>query len=266
MHNQLFVFDIETIPDTALAHALTGCESDDITLQRQALEQYHLEITQGKNSFLRQPFHRVVAISFLKAEIQREGNQEHYVLQELRTGGNLDSSEKQLVEGFYHHLGKMKARLVSFNGRTFDLPVLKFRAMHHGISAPWVYQSGDKWNSYTQRYSLDWHCDLMDGLSDFGASSAIKMNEACVLLGLPGKLGTDGGDVMKLFDQGKLQEIRNYCETDVMNTYLLYLHFMYHRGTLSPSSLEQCLNDAVHYLQEEGQQRPHLKEFLEAWR
>lgn len=260
-HQSLFVFDIETIPDTSVVSNLVGDQgTDDVEVLRKALEDYHLDITDGKNAFLRQPFHKVVAISFLEAKIHHDGKQESYELVTLRTGGKEDSSEEELVKGFFQHLAKIQPRLVSFNGRTFDLPVMKYRAMKYGIAVPFLYHAGDKWNNYTQRYSLDWHCDLLEGLSDFGASARVRLNEVCALLGLPGKIGVDGGDVQGLYDQGKIKEIRDYCETDVLNTYLVYLRFMQHRGTLATRDYEQAYEDVLRWLDKENQ--PHLQEFV----
>lgn len=264
-HQTLFVFDIETIPDTEAAYNLTGTEEKDEQLLRKELEDYHLEITAGKNSFLRQPFHKVVAISFLEAEIERSGSEERYILKEVRSGGKENSSEKELLEGFFGYLARSKPRFVSFNGRTFDLPVLKYRAMKYGISAPWLYHTGDKWNSYGSRYSLDWHCDLLEALSEFGASARIKLNEACSILGFPGKFGVDGGKVSEMFDEGKIKEIRDYCETDVLNTYLVYLRYMQHRGDLSTDGYNRAIGDVLSFIDNEKEQRPHLDEFFIAW-
>ena len=265
-HQSLFVFDIETVPDVDLVRDLTGCESTDVNELRQALTDYHLKITDGKNSFPRQPFHKVVAISFLEAEIIREEKSEQYILQEVRSGGNINSSEEDLIKGFFSHLKKQPPRLVSFNGKTFDLPVLKYRAIKYGIAAPWLYKMGDKWNNYSQRYALDWHCDLIDAFSDFGASARVKMDELCVLLGLPGKIDIDGSQVNDLFDAKKIDEIRNYCETDVINTYLLYLHYQHHTGTLSSNNFEAAKEDLINYLQMDSDKNPHLKNFLAKWR
>ncbi|MCD6034336.1 MAG: uncharacterized protein K0R63_77 [Rickettsiales bacterium] len=264
-HPSLFVFDIETIPDTDAVFNLTGVQSDDPNELRQALTDYHLEVTDGKNSFPRQPFHKVVAISFLEADIHYDGVKENYSFRTLRSGGNEESSEKELVQGFFHYLEKRKPRLISFNGRTFDLPVLKYRAMVHGIHAGWLYHSGDKWNNYMQRYSLEWHCDLLEALSDFGASARIKLNEVCSVLGLPGKFGVDGSKVHELYDQKKIAEIRHYCETDVLNTYLLYLRFMQHRGQLTPTSYNDAVEDILAFIRKESHDRPYLNKFQEAW-
>lgn len=264
-HNSLFVFDIETIPDTSAVSNLTGSDAKDEAALRQELEEYHLEVTGGKNAFLRQPFHKVVAISFLEAEIEKTATGENYILKELRSGGKADSNEKELLEGFFSYLAKSKPRFVSFNGRTFDLPVLKYRAMKYGISAPWFYNSGDKWNSYSSRYSLDWHCDLLEALSEFGTSARVKLNEVCSILGFPGKFGTDGGQVAELYDAGKIKEIRDYCETDVLNTYLVYLRFMQHRGELSKEGYNAAIRDVLSLIDSEKAARPHLGEFFDAW-
>ncbi|MBL6932163.1 MAG: 3'-5' exonuclease [Rhodospirillales bacterium] len=267
-HQNLFVFDIETIPDTDSVSNLTGFDNPDIEARRDELERYHLDITGGKNPFPRQPFHKVVAISFLEAEIGRSGgisSGESYHLRELRTGGEAGFDEKQLLQGFFSYFERLKPRLVSYNGRGFDLPVLKYRAMAHGIQAPWLYGAGDKWNSYQSRYSADWHCDLLEVLSDFGASARGKLNEVCSVLGFPGKFGVDGSKVSSMYDEGRIDEIRDYCETDVLNTYLVYLRVMHHRGTLSSDNYNHAIADVIALIEAEGEARPHLREFLEAW-
>ncbi len=266
MLQSLFVFDIETVPDTQVLPSLTGEHPKDEAQGRDMLEQYHLDITNGNNGFPRQPFHKVVAISFLEAEIERDGGNERYHLQELRTGGRVEATEEELLKGLFQHLSRTKPRFVSYNGRTFDLPVLQFRAMKYGITAPWLHQSGDKWNSYNSRYSADWHCDLLDVLTNYGAATrGLKLNEMCSILGLPGKLGIDGSKVATMYDDGLLKEIRDYCETDVLNTYLVYLHWQHHTGVLNSADFKRAMEDAAHYCANDIENRPHLGEFLEAW-
>lgn len=264
-HRTLFVFDIETLPDTDAVPNLTGFLEPDIAARRAELERYHLEVTEGRNAFPRQPFHRVVAISFLEAEIERDGTGEAYVLRELRSGGKADYDEKTLLQGFFQHFERLKPRLVSFNGRGFDLPVLKYRAMKHGIAAPFLHQAGDKWANYGSRYASDWHCDLMEVLSDHGASARIKLNEVCAAMGFPGKFGAEGSQVAAMVDEGRIQEVRDYCETDVLNTYLVYLRWKLHTGTLAAGGYDHAVADVVAYIQAEMDKRPHLGAFLEAW-
>ena len=264
-HRNLFVFDIETVPDTDAVPNLTGFTDPDVQARREELERYHLEITDGRNSFPRQPFHKVVAISFLEAEIEASGHQEHYFLKELRSGGEAGFDEAQLLQGFFQYFERLKPRLVSFNGRGFDLPVLKYRAMVHGIQSPWLHQAGDKWNSYSSRYSMDWHCDLMEQLSDYGASARVKLAEVCAAFGFPGKFGVDGSKVADMIDAGDVSGVRDYCETDVLNTYLVYLRFMLHRGTLELEGYNRAVADVITLIENEGEARPHLAAFMDAW-
>ncbi|WNK00497.1 3'-5' exonuclease [Thalassospiraceae bacterium LMO-JJ14] len=265
LHQNLFVFDIETVPDTDAAPNLTGITSTDVAARRAAIEEYHLAVTDGRNSFPRQPFHKVVAISFLEAEIERDGAKEGYILRDLRSGGEAGFDEGKLLQGFFTYLERQKPRLVSFNGRSFDLPVLKYRAMVHGISAPWLHKSGDKWNSYGYRYASDWHCDLLDVLSDYGASARIKLNEVCAAFGFAGKFGVDGSMVAEMIDDGKVEDVRNYCETDVLNTYLVYLRWQLHTGTLNKAGYNASVADLISYIDTEKEKRPYLADFMEAW-
>jgi predicted PolB exonuclease-like 3'-5' exonuclease len=266
-HQNLFVFDIETIPDVVAAKNLLDMPQASTNELRQALTKYHLDLTDGKNSFLRQPFHQVISISFLEAEIIRDfSGCEFYKIIDIRSGGDLASLEADLVKGFYAHLKKNLSRLVSFNGKNFDLPVLKYAAMKHQVEAAWLYKMGDKWNNYNQRYSLDWHCDLADAFSDFGASAKVKMNELCAAFGLPGKIGVDGSMVMDFYDQGRLQEIRNYCETDVLNTFLLYLIYQHHNGSMNREAFVKCKKSLEEFLENKAQEKPHFAEFLKEYR
>jgi 3'-5' exonuclease len=266
-HKNLFVFDIETIPDTEAVFNLTGSKTKDLKDLRKELENYHIDVSNG-NPFPRQPFHKIIAISFVEAQIETDsmGN-ENYIITDVRSGGVEDSTEEELVKGVFNYLGKKTPRIVSYNGRGFDLPVLKYRAMKYGINAPWLYKSGDKWNSYMSRYSTDWHCDLLEVFSDFGTSARCKMNEVCAIMGVPGKIGVDGSKVVDLYDEKKIKEIRDYCETDVLNTYLLYLIYQQHSGMISNADFINANKDLINYLDEnKDEEKPHFEEFLNEWK
>lgn len=266
MHDSLFVFDIETVPDTDVLAGLTGRAAPaDPQAARDALEAYHLALTDGRSGFARQPFHKVVAISFLKADIHRDGRLEMYALDELRSGGGVESSEAELIGGFFRYCGKLLPRLVSFNGRGFDLPVLKYRAMKHGISAAWLHQAQNKWENYSVRYAPHWHCDLQEVLSDYGASARIKLNEVCAAFGLPGKTGIDGAKVATLYDAGERDAIRRYCETDVLNTFLVYLRWALHAGHTDRDGYHHALDLVLGHLETQATDIPAYAEFLAAW-
>lgn len=236
-HKKLFVFDIETIPD-------------------ESVKDTHNE------GFLKHPFHKVVAISYLIANISyTDSDQEYY--SNIKIGSGKANNEEDLVGGFFDTLENLKPRLISFNGRSFDLPVLKYRAMKYGISAPDFYNAGDKWNNYNQRYSVDWHCDLIETLSDYGASTKPKLNEVCAIFGFPGKIGVDGSQVLPMFNEGRVQEIKDYCETDVLNTYLVYLKYALHIGKICDQSYSESLQEVNNLLV--SSELNHWKQFKKAW-
>lgn len=156
-------------------------------------------------------------------------------------------------------------QLVSFNGRGFDVPVLKYRAMAHGLACPRWFREGDKWNNYDTRYSPTYHCDLLEVLSDFGASARCSMDEVAASLNLPGKLDTSGGEVREMFESGQIDAIRNYCETDVLSTMLIFLRHQLFTGALSTGAYQRASLGIRHYLEGECGERPHLNEYLQAW-
>jgi 3'-5' exonuclease len=239
-HRNLLVFDIETVPDPALHD--------------------------GSSSFPKPPFHAVAAIAVLEAEFETTTDgQERYHLQDLRCGGELDASEHDLVAGFFGLIQRAKPRLVSFNGRSFDLPVLKYRAMKHGISARWFYGAANRFDNYSYRYSDENHCDLFDALADFGASKGVKLDDIARTCGLPGKFGVDGSMVADMVDAGRLAEVRDYCETDVLNTYLVYLRYRLLTGHLTRATHDEAVAQVITYIEAEAAERPHLADFMVAW-
>jgi 3'-5' exonuclease len=207
----IVVFDIETIPDA----------------------DHHVG-----DAFPKSLFHKIAAISYLKANSVQGEAGSYFAVEILRSGGTVESPEEQLVGGFFQFIEKSKPRLVTFNGRGFDLPVLKYRALLHKVSAPWYARGESKWENYSQRYSVEWHCDLMDALSEFGATKACSLKEICGLLGFPGKIGIDGSQVAEYVATGRIAEVRDYCETDVLSTYLVFLRYALFRGELTMGGYE----------------------------
>lgn len=262
MLDSLFVFDIETIPDTDVLYNLTGSETEDLLSKRQELEDYSREVS-GGNPFPRQLFHQVVSISALVAKIEKIGNYEYYRLEKVGTFSRLKMTEEEITKTFFDFLCKRIPRIVSYNGKGFDMPVMKYRAMKYGISAESMFKAGDKWSNYNQRYSIDWHCDLLEVLSDFGSSAKPKMNEVCSILGIPGKIGVDGSKVAGMFDDNRLKEIDDYCETDVLNTYLVYLNYGLLTGIIDKDAFIKMNKDLIEYMREKN--FSHFNEFLEEW-
>ena len=265
MRRDVIIFDIETVPDADATRHLLGTPDVRDAEARDALSDYFIEKTEGKNDFPRQPFHQVVAISYAQLVFEPGEEGPELVIRRLGSGGDVKSSERELLEGFFGLIEKRAPRLVSFNGRGFDIPVLKYRAMVHGLSCPRWFSEGDKWNSYDSRYSSEYHVDLLEVLSDHGASARCSMHEVASAFGVPGKLDTAGDDVRGMFEARQIAAIRNYCETDVCTTLLLFLRWQLFTGALSTGAYARSVLGLRHYLESESAERPHLGEFLTAW-
>lgn len=250
------VFDIETVPDTDFGRRYHGLEGLDDAEVAKAMQNRRRQATGG--DFLPLHQHRVVAISVLLRSRD-----------ELRLWslGEPESPEEELVARFFDGLERYSPDLVSWNGSGFDLPVLHYRAMRHGIHAARYWETGDsdqsfRWNNYLSRFHWR-HLDLMDVLAGFQARAAARLDEMAVLLGFPGKLGMSGEAVWEYYAAGRIGEIRDYCETDVLNTYLIYLRFELMRGRLQPVELERELARVRELLAGSGQS--HLEAFARAW-
>jgi predicted PolB exonuclease-like 3'-5' exonuclease len=248
------VFDIETVPDAELGRRL-GFEGDDIAVAAQMLAMREEETG---SSFLPLEQHRVVAISTLL----RSGDQ-----LQVWSLGTVDSPEDDLVRRFFGGIDKLVPTLVSWNGSGFDLPVLHYRMLRHGIASPAYWESGERdrdfrWNNYLNRYHAR-HVDLMDVLSAYQARGRASLEHVALLLGLPGKLGMSGEQVYDYWKAGRRGEIRAYCETDVLNTYLVWLRFELARGQLSGSGHAEEVERVRAWLA--GRDETHWREYDAAW-
>lgn len=250
------VFDIETVPDVELGRRLLslGELSDEDAAKAMAFK--HLQ--ESGSEFLPLYQQRIVAISVAL----RSGDN-----LKLWSLGDTDSGEAELVRRFFDGLEHFSPELVSWNGSGFDLPVLHYRAMLHGIAAPRYWETGEedrsfRYNNYLSRFHWR-HIDVMDVLSGFNPRARAKLDAIAVMLGFPGKMGLQGDQVWGYYLDGQIERIRDYCETDVLNTYLVFLRFQHMRGILDDTQLEgefarvrDMLADAT---------EAHLQEFLAAW-
>ncbi|WP_300521468.1 3'-5' exonuclease [Alcanivorax sp.] len=252
----VLVFDIETIPDLDGGRRIY--DLDGLSDKDTASALLNLRRQENGTEFLRLHLHRIVAISVVLRSTQGI---------KVWSLGDEDSSEKELIERFYDGIDRFTPNLVSWNGGGFDLPVLHYRALKHGVQARRYWETGNedssfKWNNYLSRYHQR-HLDLMDQLALFNARANAPLDQIATLLGFPGKMGMSGGKVFDAFQEGNLKGIRDYCETDVLNTWLVYLRFQLMRGELDPTGYEQELTLLQDYLKAEG--HPHVLGFLEAW-
>jgi predicted PolB exonuclease-like 3'-5' exonuclease len=254
----ILVFDIETVPDTAGGRLLYDLP-DDLDDQGVAQVMAAKRREQTKDSdFLPLHLHRIVAISV----VMRRGK-------ELKVWslGDLESDERELIRRFFDGIDRYTPTLVSWNGSGFDLPVLHYRALVNRVSAPRYWETGDddrefRWNNYVSRYHAR-HTDIMDVVAGFQPRAFAPLDQIAVLLGLPGKGGMHGSEVWDYYQRGELDHIRNYCETDVLNTWLVFVHFELVRGHLTEDEFQHELTLCAEMLEQSN--AAHLKAFAQTW-
>ena len=252
----VLTFDIETVPDVESGRRLLGLDGLGDTEVARVMQQRQQQ--SSGTELMRHHLQRVVAIAVVLRTAKR-----------LRVWslGSAESSERELVERFFQGIDQYSPNLVSWNGGGFDLPVLHYRALLHGVSAPRYWESGDedqnfRWNNYLNRFHAR-HTDLMDVLAGYQPRAFAPLHEIAQMLGFPGKLGMDGSRVWDTCLAGEIDRIRAYCETDALNTFLVHLRFELIRGRLSRDAYErECavVREALR-----GDERAHLEEFLRAW-
>jgi hypothetical protein len=143
--------------------------------------------------------------------------------------GSPDERERALLEDFSRFVGRARPVLVTYNGRSFDLPVIALRSLCHGVSLGWYYRE----RNVRYRYSEEGHLDLCDWLADHGATRSGSLDALARLIGLPGKVGVDGSQVAGLYEAGQQAAIQRYCLADVAQTALLFLRFRLLQGMLA---------------------------------
>jgi predicted PolB exonuclease-like 3'-5' exonuclease len=253
----VLVFDIETIPDVPGLRRLYGV-AEKLSDHDVAEMAFHGRRQTIGSDFLPLHLHRVVAI----ACALRERNS--FTVWSL---GAENEPEAMLVQRFFDGIDKYTPQLVSWNGGGFDLPVLHYRALVHGVKAQRYWEMGEedrefRYNNYISRYHAR-HLDLMDLLALYQARASAPLDEVAQLLGFPGKLGMDGSQVWDAYQRGEIGSIRNYCETDAANTYLVFLRFQLMRGALASDQYLRELELVRQTL--ERAQGVHWREFLDAW-
>jgi predicted PolB exonuclease-like 3'-5' exonuclease len=251
------VFDIETVPDVAGLRRLRP-QWRSLPDEEVAGLAFAERREKTGSEFLPLHLHRVVAIgcAFRDAQGFR-----------VRCLGSEQDGEAKLITDFFRLIDRYTPQLVSWNGGGFDLPVLHYRGLFHGVQASRYWELGEddrdfKWNNYIGRYHLR-HLDLMDLLSLYQPRATAPLDDVARLAGYPGKLGMEGARVWSSFQEGRLAEIRAYCETDVVNTFLVYTRLQHMRGVLTDAEFAAEQASVRSALQ--AAPGAHWSEFLAAW-
>ncbi|HEX7749391.1 MAG TPA: 3'-5' exonuclease [Bordetella sp.] len=251
------VFDLETLPDVAGLRRLNGWghEVSDLDVAERAFAARR-EAT--GSDFLPLHLQRVAVVGCVFRDDQGF---------RVKTLGNPDDPEPVLLAGFFKTIERYTPRLVSWNGSGFDLPVLHYRSLIHGVPAPRYWDTGEddrdfKYNNYISRYH-NRHIDLMDVLAKYNGRANAPLDDLAKLCGFPGKLGMDGSKVWEAWNNGQADAVRAYCETDVVNTWLVYCRFRFLRGELDATAYQAEIDLVRDTLA--ASDATHWKEYMAAW-
>ena len=190
------------------------------------------------------PHHKIVVIGALLLDAG-------YTVQRIGVLGE-GKDECGMLLDFSRFLDDRKPDLVTFNGRSFDLPVIVSRCMRHGIPLRHYYRARD----VRYRFSPEGHLDLMDFLADFGATKSARLDIFAKLTGLPGKVGVDGKDVGPLVHAGRIQEVRDYCLCDVAQTAGVFLRVQLLRGELPPEGYQAAMKGLIDTIRSDARLAP----------
>jgi predicted PolB exonuclease-like 3'-5' exonuclease len=244
MKQSVIVWDLETVPDLggfAAANGHVGKSDDEVRAEL-------------GDKFPKHIYHSIICIGALVAH-REEGA--CWTVDALGAPHVGERSEKELIASFVDKIAALSPQLVTFNRSSFDLPVLRYRAMVHGVAAP-----GLAARPYFHRYTED-AFDLCDVLSSFSSQARATLHELCRVMGLPGKPeGVAGAQVEKYYRDGHIREIAEYCESDVLNTYRVWLRYELFRGRLSDGDFQASEANLIEFVQARGNTKSHLANLM----
>ena len=250
------VLDTESVPDGQLLASVKypgeSLSHDDAVTRAQEEAR---ERSWNGSDFVPVTFQFPVAVCILRVA-------NDFTLQNISRLDEPHFKPRQMVEQFWGGLAKVRERykervkLVSFNGRCFDLPLLELAAFRYGCTARDYYQSRNRYGGG--------HIDVMDWLSNFGAlRMAGGMDVLAKLLGKPGKMSMAGDHVYRLYVEGKIEEINDYCLFDTLDTYFIFLRTRVMTGELTLMEEHQLTLKAKQFVQDRIPQYPALRRYLE---
>jgi 3'-5' exonuclease len=254
------VFDIESVADGQLISKIRypgeGLEPTE------AIERYRQELRdQYDSDFI--PYTFQLPVSIAVGKISHD-----YRLIDVTVLDEPQFRPHVLTEHFWRGWDRYRRpTLVSFNGRTFDLPLLELAAFRFGISIPGWFNVGAKsFEQYRNRYNLDAHIDLQEILTNFGSTRFTGgLNLAANLLGKPGKMDVQGHMVQDLFYRGQLAEINDYCRCDLLDTYFVFLRTRVLFGAMSLDEEQGVIAQTKSWLINKSKQVDAYRTYLERW-
>jgi predicted PolB exonuclease-like 3'-5' exonuclease len=244
MSEFVIAWDLETVPDLACVARVHRLNEPEDDVCREALGE----------KFPKHVFHKIACIGALVAE----RTPSRWEVRSLGAPHMGQRSEAELIQAFVDRVDELRPCLVTFNGSSFDMPVLRYRAMMNSISAP-----GFERRPYFHRYS-DHHIDLCDALACYSSQGKLALDAICCALGLPGKPeGMSGSEVDRYVREGRIGDISAYCEIDVVATYRVWLRYELFRGRLTKNEFEASESSLLEFISERVSVKPHLQHTLQ---
>jgi predicted PolB exonuclease-like 3'-5' exonuclease len=253
------VIDIETVVDGRLIQRVEWPSETSLTPSAATarLQNELLEGSNGKSDFIPHVYH--VPVSIALAAIDQK-----YSLVGLTTLDRPRFRPHIISKLFWDGWSARRCpQLITFNGRTFDLPVLEMAAFRYGIAVPnWFGVDGP--SSPRSRYQQRGHLDLMEFLTSFGASRQTGgLHLLATLLQKPGKMETKGSMVQDLWDAGEHTRIDDYCVCDALDTYFVHLRLAVLRGKVRPEDEHGLVERAHAVIESSRSEYPGLTEYLD---
>jgi 3'-5' exonuclease len=251
---RFLVLDTESVPDGKLL-GLVKYAGDNVD-EREAVERAQAEARKQSTSgsdFLPVTFHYPVAVCVIRVGPD-------FRLQSIRCLDAPQFRTPEIVRGFWQGLARLpKAKLVTFNGRGFDLPLLELSAFRYGCEASSYFQSS------RNRFGGN-HLDLMDWLTNYGATRLVGgLNLLSKILGKPGKMEVSGDKVYKMYLEGNRQAINDYCMFDTLDTYFIFLRTRVLADGLKLEREQELVREARAWLEARTGDVPALRQYLDNW-
>ena len=232
------VWDLETVPDLAAAARMLDLGAAPEAKVREALGA----------GFPKHPLHKIVCIGALVASRQSEG----WRIDALGAPHIGERTETKLISDFIEKIGELLPQLITFNGHSFDLPVLRYRAMVNRVSA-----GGLQVRQYFHRYT-DHALDLCDALGSYMPGAKVKLDEVSKTRSPESRRELTAAASRKWLLAGQIEEVARYCESDVLNTYRVWLVYELFRGSITAKELEWIEMQIRDFVVARKAANPHL--------
>jgi predicted PolB exonuclease-like 3'-5' exonuclease len=254
------LFDVESVPDGE-SIAMTRYPGANLS-PKEAIRKFRFELlAESGRDFVPYTYHVPVAVVIAKIR-------EDYSLVEIVSLDEPNHRPAVITKHFWVGWERYnRPTLVTFNGRSFDIPLMELSAFRFGVSIPSWFNLFDKsYEQYRNRYNIHSHLDLHEILTNFGSSwFRGGLNLAAQLINKPGKIDVQGAMVHELYEAGKLSEISEYCRCDVLDTYFVFLRSLLVMGRINAEQEATLTEGVKNLLREQMDKHPAYKIYLERW-